>query len=91
MKNKSVTKLTEVNVLNRIPIFQEWLILTFFRCFRSNVTKAHSFFDDETIRLQLQYSGVLDSVKIQKASYIYRFTFKVNNGGETKNDTNAKI
>ncbi|XP_035277846.1 unconventional myosin-IXb-like isoform X1 [Anguilla anguilla] len=48
----------------------------FIQCIRSNAEKKEMCFDDELVLAQLQYSGLLQTVRMQKAGYSAKFTFQ---------------
>ncbi|KAM3866271.1 unconventional myosin-IXb [Diretmus argenteus] len=48
----------------------------FIRCIRSNAEKKELHFDDELVRQQIKYTGMLEVVRIQKSGYSAKYTFK---------------
>ncbi|KAK1879442.1 Unconventional myosin-IXb [Dissostichus eleginoides] len=48
----------------------------FIFCVRSNAEKKELHFDEELVLKQLQYTGILQMVHIQKAGYSAKYTFK---------------
>ncbi|XP_033960405.1 unconventional myosin-IXb isoform X1 [Pseudochaenichthys georgianus] len=48
----------------------------FIFCLRSNAEKKVLHFDEELVLKQLQYTGILQMVQIQKAGYSAKYTFK---------------
>lgn len=48
----------------------------YIRCVRPNTTKAPNSFDNDLILIQLQYSGVLETIKIRKNGYGFRYNFQ---------------
>ncbi|KAM6948221.1 LOW QUALITY PROTEIN: unconventional myosin-IXb [Aplochiton taeniatus] len=48
----------------------------FVRCIRSNAEKTEMHFDDELVLQQVKYTGLLETVRIQKSGYSAKFIFK---------------
>ncbi|XP_013862875.1 unconventional myosin-IXb isoform X2 [Austrofundulus limnaeus] len=48
----------------------------FIFCFRSNTEKKELYFDDEVVLKQLNYTGILQMVRMQKAGYRVKYLFK---------------
>ncbi|XP_078143628.1 unconventional myosin-IXb isoform X2 [Centroberyx gerrardi] len=48
----------------------------FIRCICSNAEKKELHFDDELVLQQIKYTGMLEMVRIQKAGYSAKYTFK---------------
>ncbi|XP_036939021.1 unconventional myosin-IXb isoform X1 [Acanthopagrus latus] len=48
----------------------------FIFCVRSNAEKKERHFDDELVRQQIKYTGILQMVHIQKSGYSAKYTFK---------------
>ncbi|KAG7245550.1 hypothetical protein CRUP_007635, partial [Coryphaenoides rupestris] len=48
----------------------------FIRCIKPNMQKNPSIFDPEVVINQLRYSGMLETVKIRRAGFPVRRTFK---------------
>ncbi|XP_073346792.1 unconventional myosin-IXb isoform X2 [Pagrus major] len=48
----------------------------FIFCVRSNAEKKELHFDDELVRQQIKYTGILQMVHIQKSGYSAKYTFK---------------
>ncbi|KAK6303021.1 hypothetical protein J4Q44_G00273760 [Coregonus suidteri] len=48
----------------------------FIRCIRSNAEKKEMLFDNALVQQQLRYTGMLETVRIQKSGYNAKFTFK---------------
>lgn len=46
------------------------------RCIKSNMAQIPFKFDDEMVRIQLSYSGMLDTIRVRKAGYSKRILFK---------------
>lgn len=49
---------------------------SFMRCIKPNEQKSATVWTSSLVVLQIRYLGLLDSIKIRKESYPYRFTFK---------------
>uniref|UniRef100_A0A8C7KXQ0 Myosin IXb n=1 Tax=Oncorhynchus kisutch TaxID=8019 RepID=A0A8C7KXQ0_ONCKI len=47
----------------------------FIRCIRSNAEKKEMLFDNALVQQQLRYTGMLETVRIQKSGYNAKFTF----------------
>ncbi|XP_052319908.1 unconventional myosin-IXb-like isoform X4 [Oncorhynchus keta] len=47
----------------------------FIRCIRSNAEKKEMLFDNGLVQQQLRYTGMLETVRIQKSGYNAKFTF----------------
>ncbi|XP_054618335.1 unconventional myosin-IXb isoform X2 [Dunckerocampus dactyliophorus] len=48
----------------------------FIFCLRSNAEKKELHFDDELVRRQIRYTGILKMVLVQKSGYAAKYTFK---------------
>ncbi|XP_041658409.1 unconventional myosin-IXb-like isoform X2 [Cheilinus undulatus] len=48
----------------------------FIFCLRSNTEKKELHFDDKVVLRQIKYTGILQTVKIQKSGYSAKYTFK---------------
>ncbi|XP_017266569.1 unconventional myosin-IXb isoform X2 [Kryptolebias marmoratus] len=48
----------------------------FIFCLRSNAEKKELFFDDEVVRKQIEYMGMLQMVLMQKSGYRAKYTFQ---------------
>nr|XP_057922694.1 unconventional myosin-IXb [Doryrhamphus excisus] len=48
----------------------------FIFCLRSNAEKKELHFDDELVRRQIRYTGILQMVLVQKSGYAAKYTFK---------------
>jgi myosin-1 len=44
----------------------------YIRCIRPNPNKAPKQFDDNLVRNQIQYLGLLENVRVRRAGYAYR-------------------
>ena len=49
----------------------------FVRCIKSNIDKTPCKFDNEFVRRQLRYTGMLATVKLRQSGYNYRVLFEV--------------
>jgi myosin-5 len=48
----------------------------FIRCIKPNEFKKNDFWNPQLALMQIRYMGLLDSLKVRKMSYPFRFTFK---------------
>lgn len=47
------------------------------RCIKPNDTKSASHFDKEKVRHQIKYLGLVENIKVRRAGYCYRESFKI--------------
>eukprot|EP00924_Labyrinthula_sp_SR-Ha-C_P013906 augustus_masked-scaffold_5-processed-gene-17.17-mRNA-1 protein AED:0.03 eAED:0.03 QI:0/-1/0/1/-1/1/1/0/859 len=47
----------------------------YIRCIKPNEEKRAGLFDDELVRTQVRYLGILENVKVRRAGYAFRMTF----------------